>query len=103
MCCPERLGELNSGITADRMPHNGNRLRVAAVIADRLIGHTTPARVGVVVGRDAAAINALRQFIHAPIDLWDQTVEQISAAANGLLGLSSRVETCGYDDRRHDG
>ena len=55
------------------------------------------------VGRDAAAINALRQFIHAPIDLWDQTVEQISAAANGLLGLSSRVETCGYDDRRHDG
>src|SRR5262249_44610578 len=41
----ERLGELNSGITADRMPHNGNRLRVAAVIANRLISHTAPARV----------------------------------------------------------
>ena len=99
----ERLREFNGGIAADRMADDSDWLRVPTIIGNGLIGDTAPAGVGVVARRDTAAIDALRQFVHAPIDLRDQPIEQIGASAHCLLGLSPRVDTCRKDDRRHDG
>ena len=38
----ESFGKFQGGIAADGMADNGDRLGVAAVIADRLIGDTAP-------------------------------------------------------------
>ncbi len=80
---PERFGEFHGGIAADGMADHGDRLGVAAVIADRLIGDRRATRMGVDVGRDAGAVDAPRQFVHAPIDQADQAAEQIGAAVHG--------------------
>src|SRR5215469_4355647 len=64
----ESLSELNSGIAADRMANYRDRLGIAAIIANRLIGHASPAGMGICARRDAATIDALRQFVHAPIN-----------------------------------
>ena len=57
---PERLGELYRGIAANGMADDRNRLGIAAVIADGLIGDAAPAHMGVGAGRDAAAVDARR-------------------------------------------
>ena len=100
------IGELHGGIAADGMTDNGDRLPIVAVTANGLIRYTAPAHVGVsaLLGRDAAAVNALRQFVHAPIDRGDQTIKQIGASVNGgrgLFGASSRDEA-GRDQGRRD-
>ena len=85
---PERFGEFHCGVAADGMADNGDRLGVAAVIVDRLIGDTAPIEVGADVGRNAAAADALCQFVHAPIDQADQATEQIGAPVRlGRLSL----------------
>ena len=56
---PKRFGELHGGIAADGMTDNGDRLGVAVVIADGLIGYTAPAMCELVL---AATPPALMRF-----------------------------------------
>ena len=103
----ERLGKFHGGIAADGMADNGDRLGVAAVIVDGLIGDSTPDQVGVDVGRDAGAADALRQFVHAPIDQADQASEQIGACVRfgarrfGRRGLAG-TDKASCDQERCD-
>ena len=83
----ERFGKLNGGIAADRVTDNGDRLRVVTVVVDGLVGDAAPAHVRIGGRQDAAAIDALRELVHAPIDCGNQTVEQIGASVHMLSGL----------------
>ena len=64
----EISGKCHGGIAADGMADNGDRFGVAAVIADCLIGDYGPHQLGVDVYRDTGPVDALRQFVHAPIN-----------------------------------
>ena len=94
----ESLGKFQGGITADGMANNGDRLGVAPVIADRLIGDLAPSQMRADICCDAAAVDALRQLIHAPIDEADQAAEKIGAAVRfgtrrfGRRGLAGTNE-----------
>ena len=79
------------------MADDADRRRVAAVIGDGLVGDIAPAQMGADVGRHAAAVDAPRQFVHAPIDRADQAAEQIGASARtgrrfGRRGLAGAGE-----------
>src|SRR6476619_8341757 len=77
MCSLEMLGEFDGGIAAYGMADSGDRLGVAAVVADCLIGDTAPHKVGTDVCRDAGVVDTPRQLIHPPIDKVDHAAEQI--------------------------
>ena len=79
MCSLETLGKFHSCIAAYGMADSGDRLGVATVVADRLIGDTAPHKVGTDVCRYAGAVDALSQLVHAPIDKVDHAAEQIGA------------------------
>ena len=75
----ETLGKFDGGIAAYGVADRGDRLGVAPVIADRLVGDTAPHHVRIDVCRHAGAVDAPRQFVHPPIDKADQAAEQIGA------------------------
>ena len=75
------LAKATAEITAYRMADDGDRLRVAAVIADCLIGDRGPHQMGTDIRRDTGAVDALRQFVQVPINHGDQPAEQIGASA----------------------
>ena len=75
----ETLGKFDGGIAAYGVANRGDRLGVAPVIADRLVGDTAPHHVRIDVCRHAGAVDAPREFVHPPIDKADQAAEQIGA------------------------
>jgi len=89
----EAFGKCHGGIAAQGVTDNGNRFGVAAVIVNCLICDPSPYQVGVDGCRDPRAVNALRQFVHAPIKHADKASEEVSASA-GLdrLGSAWRLE-----------
>jgi hypothetical protein len=62
------------------MADRGDRLRIAAVVADRLIGDTAPRQVGIDVRLQTGAVDAASQFVHPPIDHANQATEQVGAS-----------------------
>jgi hypothetical protein len=94
----EMLGKFHGGIAAYGMADSGDRLGVAAVVADCLIGDTAPHKVGTDVCRDPGAVDAPRQLIHPPIDKVDHTAKQIGAAVRfGRRGLGGGTGEARYD------
>ena len=58
----ETLGKFDGGIAAYGVADSGDRLGVAPVIADRLVGDTAPHQVRIDVCRHAGAVDAPRQL-----------------------------------------
>ena len=75
----EALGEFHGGIAAYGMADRGDRLGVAAVVADRLVGYRAPHEVGTDVCRYASVVDALGQLVHPPVYNVDHAAEQIGA------------------------
>ena len=113
----EMLGKFHGGIAAYGMADSGDRLGVAAVVADCLIGDTAPHKVGTDVCRYAGAVDALSQLVHAPIDKIDHAAEQwitirldgrqktvhdFYGAPEALRRLEATIETL-TDSRRYTG
>ena len=94
----ERLGEGQGGIAPHRMADQDDGLRVAAIVADRLIGDRPPHQIGVDARRDTGALDAIRELVHAArIDEAGDAAEQIGAAAR------RNVDFLGGRRRRHAG
>ena len=94
----ETLGKFDGGIAAYGVANRGDRLGVAPVIADRLVGDTAPHHVRIDVCRHAGAVDAPREFVHPPIDKADQAAEQIGAPVRfGRRSLSGGTGESRYD------
>src|SRR6516165_12342206 len=97
----ETFGKIHGGVAADGMADRGDRLRVAAVVADRLVRHAAPHQVGIDVCLYAGAVDARGKFVHPPIDQADQTAKQVGAAVrlggSGLVGGGSGEARCDQD------
>ena len=93
----EALGEFHGGIAAYGMADSGDRLGVAAVVADCLVGYRAPREVGIDVCRYASVVDALGQLVHPPVYNVDHAAEQIGAPmrfGRGNLGRDNGGAHC---------